>query len=473
MTELENDISTAQNRNQTLSEINKELNRKIELLQQSKSSIDSKMEQQLHTQNEMIKELEKEIQEYQSKVEQYRTKSTKKDRLILEFKQKMDEAIKKIKEQVAEIEERDHKITELEPKIKTIQNRSISPESQKKWEKEIDGLTRIRIRLEGELKERDKEVQDLRSQLEHIDTSPQITELKNQILSLQAEIEQKQLAWEQERQNYEMMDHSLKEQFEIAQVKISEIESQKILAEEQFEQEILHLKNAHQEEIELLRMNMPTQDNAELLKGGKKSGDPQLAELIRKLRLSNAKLQEYQLKARKNLKALRELEEHAKKSDRQLEKLRKTTVLKKDFKELKQKFNELTVKYEAMAKNREILLNENESLRIQLEIRQPTEQPSPSTPSTSSNQTSASASGSVSTPKVPLRKLRKIPKKSTWEKVEDNSVAEVSLHISRIKCPHCGSTKLKEIEDKSTILSYVPQIVYAKKLVCTQCGYIF
>lgn len=483
MTELENEISMAQNKNHTLSEINNELNRKIELLQQSKNSIDSKLEQQLHTQNEMIRDLEQEIREYQSKLEQLQTKSGKKDRLILEFKQKMDEAIGKIKDQVAEIEQKNHIINELESKIKNLEANAVSPEKQQTLEKQIDDLTRIRVRMEGELKNRDKEIEELRSQLEHIETSPQIKELKTQILSLQAEIQQKELAWEQERQNYEVMEHSVKEQLDIAQAKINELENEKNLIEENFEQEILHLKNAHQEEIELLRMNMPVSNSAETPETGEKSADPQLAELIRKLRLSNAKMQEYQLKSRKYLKSLRELEDHVKKSDRQLEKMQKTTVLKKDFDELKHKFNELRVKFEAVSKNREILLNENESLRIQLEIRQPTEQVSSPIKSKATAPKLKAISGSggggkantgnVIAPKVPPRKTQKVPEKPTIESIEDRAAAEVSQQTSRIKCPHCGSIKLKEVEDKSTILSYVPQVVYAKKLVCTQCGYIF
>ncbi len=42
-------------------------------------------------------------------------------------------------------------------------------------------------------------------------------------------------------------------------------------------------------------------------------------------------------------------------------------------------------------------------------------------------------------------------------------------------CPNCGATgfAIKEVEDKSKILSYIPKPQYAKKSVCTKCGFEF
>ncbi len=44
---------------------------------------------------------------------------------------------------------------------------------------------------------------------------------------------------------------------------------------------------------------------------------------------------------------------------------------------------------------------------------------------------------------------------------------------SRIVCPHCGSSKITIVEDKSHIISYIPSPVYAKKNICSQCGFEF
>ncbi|NVM18412.1 MAG: hypothetical protein HWN80_11910 [Candidatus Lokiarchaeota archaeon] len=46
----------------------------------------------------------------------------------------------------------------------------------------------------------------------------------------------------------------------------------------------------------------------------------------------------------------------------------------------------------------------------------------------------------------------------------------------RTTCPMCGSTgnAIKQIEDKTKVLSYVGHIpMYAKKHVCKKCGYEF
>ena len=48
-----------------------------------------------------------------------------------------------------------------------------------------------------------------------------------------------------------------------------------------------------------------------------------------------------------------------------------------------------------------------------------------------------------------------------------------TFETARIVCPHCGSSKLTVLEDKSRIISYIPSPVYAKKNVCSQCGFEF
>ena len=42
-------------------------------------------------------------------------------------------------------------------------------------------------------------------------------------------------------------------------------------------------------------------------------------------------------------------------------------------------------------------------------------------------------------------------------------------------CPNCSATgfAIKEVEDKTKILSYIPKPQYAKKSVCTKCGFEF
>ena len=41
----------------------------------------------------------------------------------------------------------------------------------------------------------------------------------------------------------------------------------------------------------------------------------------------------------------------------------------------------------------------------------------------------------------------------------------------RIVCPNCGSTKIREIEDKTKVISYIPKPMYGKKNVCQKCMY--
>ena len=43
------------------------------------------------------------------------------------------------------------------------------------------------------------------------------------------------------------------------------------------------------------------------------------------------------------------------------------------------------------------------------------------------------------------------------------------------KCPKCGAMgfAIKEVDDKTRLISYVPVRIYAKKRVCTKCRYEF
>jgi len=43
------------------------------------------------------------------------------------------------------------------------------------------------------------------------------------------------------------------------------------------------------------------------------------------------------------------------------------------------------------------------------------------------------------------------------------------------KCPKCGAMgfAIKEVDDKTRLISYVPRRIYAKKRVCTKCRYEF
>ncbi|MFX1410375.1 MAG: hypothetical protein ACFFA6_08480 [Promethearchaeota archaeon] len=50
----------------------------------------------------------------------------------------------------------------------------------------------------------------------------------------------------------------------------------------------------------------------------------------------------------------------------------------------------------------------------------------------------------------------------------------VSSTMKRL-CPNCGAMgfAIKEVDDKSKIISYVPRRIYAKKRVCTKCRFEF
>ncbi len=48
-----------------------------------------------------------------------------------------------------------------------------------------------------------------------------------------------------------------------------------------------------------------------------------------------------------------------------------------------------------------------------------------------------------------------------------------TITLNKRECPKCGAFgfAIKEVEDKSRLLSYIPRRIYAKKHVCTKCFY--
>lgn len=51
------------------------------------------------------------------------------------------------------------------------------------------------------------------------------------------------------------------------------------------------------------------------------------------------------------------------------------------------------------------------------------------------------------------------------------SIPQADARINKRQCPECGAAgfAIREVDDKSKIISYVPRRIYAKKMVCTKC----
>jgi len=102
------------------------------------------------------------------------------------------------------------------------------------------------------------------------------------------------------------------------------------------------------------------------------------------------------------------------------------------------------------------LLNENSQLKAQ--IQNASLQPTP--PSYPSQQ---SYTPIVSTPTVPTQQAPSTPTSGV-----------VTGTLKRL-CPNCGAMgfAIREEDDKSKIISYIPRRIYAKKRVCTKCRFEF
>jgi len=73
--------------------------------------------------------------------------------------------------------------------------------------------------------------------------------------------------------------------------------------------------------------------------------------------------------------------------------------------------------------------------------------------------------------KSPQVETIKVPK----EVLATVTPIDTSIRQNKRKCPNCGATgfSIKEVDDKTRILSYVPRRIYMKKKVCTKCRFEF
>jgi len=73
--------------------------------------------------------------------------------------------------------------------------------------------------------------------------------------------------------------------------------------------------------------------------------------------------------------------------------------------------------------------------------------------------------------KSPQVETIKVPK----EVVATVSPTDTNIRQNKRKCPNCGAAgfSIKEVDDKTRILTYVPRRIYMKKKVCTKCRFEF
>jgi len=61
------------------------------------------------------------------------------------------------------------------------------------------------------------------------------------------------------------------------------------------------------------------------------------------------------------------------------------------------------------------------------------------------------------------------------ENIATVSPSDTNIRQNKRKCPKCGASgfSIKEVDDKTRIITYVPSKIYMKKKVCTKCRFEF
>ena len=73
--------------------------------------------------------------------------------------------------------------------------------------------------------------------------------------------------------------------------------------------------------------------------------------------------------------------------------------------------------------------------------------------------------------KSPRAETIRIPK----DIIPTVSSSDTNVRQNKRKCPNCGASgfSIKEVDDKTRIITYVPRKIYMKKKVCTKCRFEF
>ncbi|MFX1568659.1 MAG: hypothetical protein ACFFCV_09855 [Promethearchaeota archaeon] len=134
--------------------------------------------------------------------------------------------------------------------------------------------------------------------------------------------------------------------------------------------------------------------------------------------------------------------------------------------------------YQALVAEKEHQIAElvKENQRLLVKIQGLMHQPAPTTSSSQQSYTPPPPSPQSYTP-PPAPPAPPIHESNTTKPLSEQIEDEFNLledeRINKRVCPNCGATgfAIREIDDKSKVISYTPRRMYAKKKSCTKCRY--
>ena len=132
--------------------------------------------------------------------------------------------------------------------------------------------------------------------------------------------------------------------------------------------------------------------------------------------------------------------------------------------------------YQALVAEKELQISQlaKENQKLLIKIQELTHKPTPTpTPSQESYTPPPPSSERSYTPPVLPPKQQSFNLPSLSEKVKDSFSPSEDSRINKRVCPNCGAMgfAIREIDDKSKVISYTPRRIYAKKKACTKCRY--
>lgn len=320
--------------------------------------------------------------------------------------------------------------------------------------------------LESQLKEMTKDAQSQQEILEF--KSQELTAAQSLIESQKAELAQAMIELGEERKR---MDNEIALQ---KAVMSGEIEMQKSAMSTEIETINLSLQdNIAQKDQEIARMKayieqLSSQSNQAGVAANAEK-DALIAQLQSNLKQSEAIFNSNQVRLQELTQGNQNLQEY-------IEQMKDSAIAPEKYNQLMARLKEMESNHGTLSQNYNNLTQRYQQLEKMLEdkdrqiksLDQAHSVMSPSISGTSYASTPSYASNPISPPTVSEPTSVFSPSSITPQ-----TPTPASFSSARVICPKCDSKRINVVEDKNKILAYAPSIVYAKKHVCSQCGFEF
>lgn len=447
-----------------------------------------------------LAELQQKVTETEAKSDELQEKMLSKEDMLLKKEDKIKELEQNINSTIPEIQglldQKEQALTAAKLQLEQIQTELVKKDDIAKTAGEQVAQFQSGIEMmQEEVAIRDKEIQRLKDQLDSCSNNEQdiqgLIDRKNQEMETMAsEMDKRRKEIQQMRQEFEEQTQevksilgerdqeikSLQDQLmvvtitlEKSQTKLNDLktENEQLLAEKnEFLEKMEQINTANKQLEQLISQNKVKITELENQLISTSSEETSVNEMI--------KQRENQLQTELNAKSeqIQTLETTLTSIKNEFEAFRNNSITEEDYQAAMDENKKLQSKITQLSEELALIDAEKKELTEKLE-KTKTESMFESGVSKAIHHTEIHKA--YNTPEQ-KHEPEPIFQKEEEETITTSTNTEAETHRvysgeGRNVCPKCGSTKIKELSDKTRIISYVPTPVYAKKFQCAKCAF--